>query len=76
MTQQQIVLELVRQYPYGIRTEEVKILSMRMSVSCPDRLLRYLAGEGKVWSERRQGDATKTWYPVKKAVQLELVEVA
>ena len=65
MNQLQIVHEVVRSHPDGIRTEWVKILSMQKGVSCADRFLRWLAKSGQIQSEKKEGDKTKTWYPVK-----------
>lgn len=64
-TQKQVVLEIVQAHPEGIRTEQVKILAMLKSCSCPDRYLRYMAQEGLIQGEREEGHRTKTWRIVK-----------
>lgn len=61
--QKKIVLDIVRIYA-PIRTEQVKIEAMRQGVSCADRYLRWLSEEGKISSQKKEGDKTKTWYRI------------
>lgn len=63
--QKNIVLEIVRASPNGIRTPDVKIEAMYKGCSCSDRYLRWLSEEGKIKGERLAGDATKTWTVLK-----------
>jgi len=60
MTQQDTVLNLVKDYA-PVRTEGIKRLAMHYGISCPDRYLRYLQRDNKVYSIKREGDKTKTW---------------
>jgi predicted transcriptional regulator len=70
--QEQIVFEIVKANPEGIRTEQVKIAAMYKGVSCADRYLRWLAEKGLISGEKFPGNKTKTWKPVKNTVELVL----
>lgn len=65
MKQIEIVEEIVKQHPEGIRTEQVKIKAMREGVSCADRFLRWLKQDNKITCYKLEKDKTKTWQTIK-----------
>jgi len=73
--QEQIVFEIVKANPNGIRTEQVKIAAMYKGVSCADRYLRWLQEKGLIVGEKLLGDKTKTWKPKVNTFQMLLDEV-
>lgn len=50
----------MQKYKY-LRMDQIKILAMKIGISCADRYIQWMHEKGLLTGARQKGDATKTW---------------